>query len=307
MKLKNIILIICSGSLSLATYTSNAAEIFSDSFEAGDMSTTNADGFSWGKNNKTSIVTQHPKDGPVALYNNKPIYKIHSATTPDGAIKNWVAKDGKNSLRFHYSAGESWAEQRFNLGKEQPEIWVSFWLRVPTNFKHNITGKDNNKLFAIYMDGYERMGQGTTSVWEFWPDKSGGSVIAQRYRNEANRYNSGHKNYTSFIKYPDDQGRWMQLVFHIKAETTNNANNGVMQLWRKWEGEKFIQLHDWNNLDLHTPTATPGFLHGYVMGWSNPTYLADTDWLMDNFNLSTTPFDFLVKPNPPNSITVTTK
>jgi len=55
-------------SLLAVCLTANAQQILiMDSFESGDMSTTNTDGFSWANNNRTSIVTQGPKDEPVAI------------------------------------------------------------------------------------------------------------------------------------------------------------------------------------------------------------------------------------------------
>lgn len=83
------------------------------------MSTTNSVGFKWAKNNRTTIVTQNVKDGPVSVYDNKAIYDIFSPTMPDGSVRDWTAKSGTYNLRLRYPVGESWSQQNFNLGTPQ--------------------------------------------------------------------------------------------------------------------------------------------------------------------------------------------
>jgi len=65
-----------------------AERVFLDSFESGDMSSTNSQGFDWGRNNRTSVVTEE-----AAVYNNGEIYNIPSGD-PD-----WSPKTGDHSLR----------------------------------------------------------------------------------------------------------------------------------------------------------------------------------------------------------------
>src|SRR5574343_432034 len=141
----------------ILSFSANAY-LLSDSFESSNMSTTNSDGFSWSAMNRTTIVTMNP--APRILYQT-------SGNGPTGA--NWTAKDGSNSLRFHYrgcnNPGGSeddyhWSEQRFNLGTAQRDLWIRFWFKVPENFIHSGSascgegGANNNKLFAMWQDGY---------------------------------------------------------------------------------------------------------------------------------------------------------
>ncbi len=92
-----------SGKITFLSSTSLLAE----SFESMDMSNSNIDGFSWNSNNRTSVVTQDPVDGPVVVYNNGVINNIAAPNLPDGSVRDWSAKSGDYSLRFRYPAGQN--------------------------------------------------------------------------------------------------------------------------------------------------------------------------------------------------------
>lgn len=130
MNTKSILLLIYIITTNLNPISINAQVLISDSFESMDLSATNSDGFSWAGTNRTSIVTQHPEDGNVVVFNGNPIYNIVNDD------RDWTAFDGDYSLRFRYAAGAAMSEQRFDLGSAYPEIWISFWLRVPSNFSY---------------------------------------------------------------------------------------------------------------------------------------------------------------------------
>ena len=261
--------------------------LLEDGWESGDMSTTNSDGFSWGANNRTSIVTMNAACStpgqPVAIYNNNVICNEVPGS-------DWTAKTGDNSLRVRYPADTSWAEQRFDLGVAQRELWCRYWIRVPTNFKHRSgTGSGpNQKWFIMWMDFYEGAGDGSTVYWQTWADGSNGSTIAINHTDGNFSGSGGTFGNTAFISYPDDQGRWMQCVYRLVTETSPGAGNGILQFWRKWEGGSFVQIHSFSGLTLAVPDAGPdGWKVGYLMGWSSPLYDVETEWLIDDFALST--------------------
>lgn len=252
--------------------------LFYDSFESANMLTTNADGFKWANNNRTSIVTNE-----AAVWNNGEI----NNPKPDG--RDWTPKDGAHSLRFHYPAGKEWAEQRFSLGGAYPEIWFKYWLRVPTNFKHGASNPTNQKLFALWMDGYSTKGTGPTVIWNPWNDGQNGSTLTIVYKEGGAGGTGGHMQSQPWISYPEDQGRWMQIVLRAKASKGKNTNDALIETYRRWESEaEFTLIHQLKDINMPFPSTGPnGWAKGYIMGWTNPPYEQHTDWLMDQFTVST--------------------
>lgn len=275
----------------LLASTASGEQLFADSFESGDMSATNKDGFSWGHNNRTSVVTA---DRVVYSNGEKDIAK------PSG--RDWGPKSGEHSLRFRYPAGKAMAEQRFEMGKAYPEIWMSFWLKVPINFAHPKIGgaSDNQKLFYLWMDGYSQKGDGSSVGMEFRSDGNGGSYFYGKIGG------SGDLGRAPFIRTPDDQGRWMHLVIHVKSESLPGESDGLMEVWRKWEDEfDYTKTHDIGEQPIKLSSTVKGFAAGYLMGWANAAYPVDTEFLVDDFALSTSPlFSDSNAPNSPSDFVI---
>jgi hypothetical protein len=254
--------------------------LLADSFESGDMSATNPDGFKWGKNNRTSVVT-----ATHAVWNNG------SINNPIGNAQDWTPFDGAHSLRFRYPALDAWSEQRFKLGGAYPEIWIRYWLRVPLNFVHeNVTGgAGNNKFFALWMDGYSQHGEGPTIVWNFWPQPEGGSYFTYSLSQEPTGPKGHHGKYADFIRSPEDRGRWMQVVLYAKMSSTPTSTDGESRIWRRWQdGCDFTPISETLGRSFVAPAGGPnGWAAGYIMGWANSGYVEDTEWLLDEFTVST--------------------
>ncbi|MGQ9425165.1 hypothetical protein ACXYTJ_06515 [Gilvimarinus sp. F26214L] len=259
--------------------------IFSDSFESGDMGANNSGVFDWHDSVRTFLVKRDSQMGDLIVYD-----KTGKVEQQKGFDREWQAKDGDISMMFHYPAGEFWSEQRFSLSRPYPELWIRFWLKVPINFKHSSNSPTNNKLFALWMDQYSAKGAGPTAFWTFWHDGASGSKLAYHYSPGGYKTANAPKELKSFIRYPEDQGRWMQIVMRVKAASGASRNDGIMQFYRRWENESsFTLIHDHRQADIAIPTSGPaGWKAGYFLGWSNPAYAEDTDWLMDDVVLSTT-------------------
>jgi len=260
--------------------------LFSDTFESGDMSTTNDDGFSWGGNNRTSIVFSDENINKQ-IWNNG----ITDILISDG--RDWSPKNGTNSLRFRYSAGTAMAEQRFDLGTPQKEVWYSYWTRVPENYYHTTSGGAvNNKFFSMWTDGYSQAGVGSTFWLSMESSGSGNSNLAFTYSLGGNTSSLGMQQPTPFIDYQRDRNRWMKIVIHLKTESSENANDGVVETWRRWSDEDtFTKFHEKFDAPLRIPPGGPqGFKTGYLFGWANGAYTENTEWLLDDFKVSTTYF-----------------
>lgn len=256
----------------------SSAPLFVDSFESGDMSATNEFGFDWGRNNKTSVVTVE-----AVVYNNGE----KSVAIPSG--RNWEPKHEKHSLRFRYGAGKNMTEQRFHLGSAHPEIWYKYWIRVPINYSHASGSPSNNKFFATWMDGYSKDGDGPTVYWNLLGNGESGSNIAVSHSTGGYTIAGGQMDSTPFISVPDDRGRWMEVVIHITASTS--TTEGLIEFWRRWESEStYTKIHEVEGANLPIPSGGPeGWNNGYIMGWANAPYSRDTEWLLDHFQVSTSP------------------
>jgi len=258
--------------------------LFFDGFESGTKTSTNAEGFRWVRSNRTSVVTN-----TASVWNDNG--QINNPKPPE---KDWTAFSGEHSLRFRFPGGSnSYSEQRFDLGQAHREIWIRYSLRVPTNFTHRFTGGPNNsKFFAIWMDAYQAEGNGATVTWEFWPgaDRSGGSEMAYNVAPGGRTASGGQLMHNPFIRVPEDRGRWMHVVLHVVAATSQTSNDGLIETFVRWDGESgFRQLHSDSRADIGPASTGPqGWKAGYVMGWSNPGYDEETEWLMDDFTVSTT-------------------
>lgn len=259
--------------------TANGEPLIVDSFESGDMSATNADGFDWGRNNRTSIVTSE-----AVVYNNGD----RDVAIPSG--RDWEPKEGDHSLRFRYAAGDNMSEQRFNLGGAYEDLWLQYWVRVPVNYSHGQRSPSNHKFFALWMDGYSHKGEGPTIAWEFWGSDDGSSRLAFHYSEGSYNILGGHQGHDDFISVPGDRGRWMEITIHAKASSNGHSNDGVIELWRRWGNESPSErklMHQTTDAVLPLPSqGAQGWKAGYFMGWANAAYARDTEWLIDHITIS---------------------
>ena len=258
-------------------YSNDPNIFFCDGLETADLRSTNNGSFDWGHMMRTSVVTMDD-EGPVAVYNKGDIYNRPSE------FKNWSALSGNHSIRFRYPAGGVMAEQRFDFaGNSYDDLWIKYSVRVPVNFKHGSESPTNHKFLALWMDGYSNKGEGSTVIWEFWKTGEGSSRLA--FHSSGVGYNStgGHIQHFDFIDYPEDQGRWMDVVVHVKASTEPNSEDGVIELYRKWtDEENYAREHYKDNANIGIPEGKRGFQSGYFMGWANGAYENETEWLIDN-------------------------
>ena len=289
------------------SFTVQAATIFQDLFESADMSASNADGFTWDANNSTSIVTQDAVDGPVAVWNNGPIYNIHPPLMPDSSIRDWTAYDGAYSLRVRYAAGVNWAEQRFDMGGAYPEVWIAYWIRVPGNYSRG--SGSNNKWFDILMATMADYTTTTVSRVEMqdWQGAAGSMNINIQFRNGTDGLFTNSSTYNNFVT-PADAGRWMRVVYYLKASSTPAATDGIIRMYRIWAGEtSYTLINDLSNINVGIGAGSiaagrPGWSAGYLMGYANSTYANDTEWLIDSFIVSDTPL--ITTPMPPTNFIV---
>jgi len=287
---------IAAGLLSFGTFASGES-IMSDSFESGDKLSTSAYGFKWSTGSEvTSVVTADTE-----------VFVTSPVNIPAPETSQWEAKTGEHSLMLRYNPGKHWTEQRFSWSEPQPEIWMSFWLRVPTNYSHpEVDGADNQKLFRIWMDGYGNKGEGSTVGTGFRGDGNGGSYFFVKVNKGDYQSTSHDIGKVPFITIPGDRGKWMHFVVHVKSESSANADDGLLEIWRKWEGDSdYTQTHNLQNQPIKLSSKVKGFAAGYLMGYANAAYPVTTEFLVDDFELSTAPlFLNLNAPNAPSGLVI---
>lgn len=290
-----------------------AEEIFSDSFESGGFYETSED-FLWRGQGGGSRVFVARDDGYIV---NGPLL---GGPFPEREYENAPLNSGSHAMVFRYRAADDpdassddkrWAEKRFQLtegGRSFDEIWLRYWIRVPINFDVStraLGSTDNYKWFALWMDGYSNRGTGATVVWNFWRRDDGSVRFTFSTSNDT--LGSGHHSrYDNFIT-AGDRGRWMQVVLYAKRSSSRDATDGEIGFWRRWEDEtEFTQIAFANDRGIVPPQEGPqGFQAGYVLGYANPGYAKETEWLVDDFTVATSSLlDVLPSPRPPEKVVV---
>jgi hypothetical protein len=182
---------------------------------------------------------------------------------------------------------------------------LGFWLRVPTNYSHPDASPNNQKLLAVWMDGYSYQGDGSTIWLGFHASGNGSSTFAATHTSGRFTSSKAYEQTKAFIATPGDRGRWMQIVVHMKAESSAGAADGFMRVWRRWEGDaRFAETQYLSGKELRLPANGPqGFAAGYLMGWANAPYPVETNFLIDDFVVSTDSLlDDDLKPMPPTQV-----
>lgn len=245
-----------------------AGALWFDDFESGDF-----DAFPWASPNRTSIV----RDDGCVVHSGEPIMNCGHEE------RRWESRPGsagRHAMRFRFPAGEDMAEQRFALPETLPELWICYWIRVPLNFSHPAVDRDNQKLFALWQDDYEFDGVGTTATFQFRRRGDGGSGVS----NYQIRPGSGGGRHTgesgdASLWTEGDRGRWMHMCIYAR-----NGAEGRIEQWRRWEGEAdYEQLYEASHDLGELPWRA-----GYIMGWANGPYPENTEFLIDDFMVSTT-------------------
>lgn len=174
-------------------------------------------------------------------------------------------------------------------------VWIGYWFRVPSNFEHasGSGSPSNNKWLAAWMDGYSQHGEGSTAVFNTWSSSDHEEGTA-RATISSNADPVGHHRGIDDLVVPSrDRGRWMYTVHRLAVGSGSGTADGTAHWWRQWadadEPELVAAVTDY---DFETPPgsdAPQGWNKGYVLGWTNPNYAEETEFLVDEFAVSTEP------------------
>lgn len=183
------------------------------------------------------------------------------------------------------------------------------------NSTQRSTDSNNNKLLAIWTDGYSGAGLGSTVVWEFWAADLNatpyvpGSELCVHYSIGNFSGASAHEGCGRFITNAD-RGHYIDIMVYVRFTTGPGANNGIITTWLRHEGQSTysVMSNVTNaNIDKRGSAGNPGQLvswnQGYLMGHSNSGYDTDTTFYITKVEYyDADPFDStpqIVLPNPP--------
>jgi len=233
-----------------------------------------------------------------------------SASGEGVSVSRDVARSGGYSMKFTYAGSadlcdDGWAEQRFTLGENLAEVWLEYYIYLPSGADGkgakfvnrrpvcaqendpNGTGS-NNKFFALWATNYDvRAAPGGVKVlFEYQRTSVGADGDSQLYGMWCNDVklcsNWGWEKGRWDPAFTDAmRGRWVQVRIHGKVADSKAASNGMLQLWV--DGALRI---DMQNLDL-APEAggERWFRNGYLMGWANSGFDQTTSMYVDDFQI----------------------
>lgn len=220
--------------------------------------------------------------------------------TVAGDITNWQVGDTVTGVDGT-STGELWAIVGTKVYLNFADNWWdnAVWNGSITNTTRAETRTssersfeaNNNKLFAKWVDGYSNTGAGPTIVWEFSGDDTGGAQLGQQYSAGQYTVTGAHGEpqlyAQNFIRYPEDLGTWMEVMFHVKLASARGVNDGVIEVYLKREGEEdFTLFLQDTTADIAPPVEdvpVTGLANGYFIGYSNSGYDVDTSFYVSQF------------------------
>ncbi len=270
---------VATGSAGSDTFP-HANALFADGFESQALANVsgrnwtpdrNTTGFTWGGTNFTSLGTAAARVYGASGVINDPISNWPGA--------DWTPFAGTTSLLFYYAAGANQSEQRFFVGQHLSDFWMRYAWRVPPNYSHGSAGGSNNKFLAIWTNTYDTSGDIT---FQLRPrDGGGGSKLVVQDGGVAQAEDDV---YNDFVLTPSDRGRWMEFCVRAIPATGAGANNGTIQVWRRWQGDSaWTQIY--NKTTARFQDGGQGIHEGYIMGWANGTY-TETTWVqVDNVQI----------------------
>jgi hypothetical protein len=275
--------------------------LFEDDFSSGNFSRHN-DFFRWGRSGE-----------------------IPSSTTWSSWIESLVGPDGRqtNAIRFTYG---TWQEVRFHLTRSvderrgdnvpsdtiYPEIWVSYWMRVPANYFHRglTVGNNNKGWLMLWKDRYANHGSSipedeitpTMNSFHWW--NAGGTdqshpeygVSTLRIVNSRDNSSLGQRGSATFVRprerrpnghayafLQDEYGIWVHYAFGMKVASSRSAADGFTRVYKNgdlaiaWEGE----------IGGSDRPEKNGYDRGYIMGYHNSGYDEPTTFYITNWRIGT--------------------
>jgi hypothetical protein len=207
------------------------------------------------------------------------VVPVRDETSPSGCALAFVFQGNADP------ADDSWAEQRFTLGKVNGEavreLFVGFVIHTPSNYLHRkAKGPNNNKLLRLWDRTYNKsmvhLGMSTLRR-----ANSDGSALIIEYSGA-----TGTGNYNTGPWHPVFQPGGVDTVgFYVRLSSGADIPDGVIRVW--WNRRL---VYDHSNLPLakvqQAPGAYNGLGNGYLLGWANSGFTQRTEFHVWRFILA---------------------
>ena len=220
-------------------------------------------------------------------------------STPGLSVSNLLPKTGTYSARFPFGGRDSFVELRARLNTDYDELWIQQDMYVPGNYAayNNPASTDNQKLMLIWCGSNTPplADSGPGVVLSLYPyaasGGTGNSYLDISWYSNANGMDIA-KSYGTWIDLAEltGGGKWMTITVRVKLATVAN-NDGVTQVWRRWENESTATLVvNETALGIYVPGQI-GFQNWYHLGWHNAGFLQTTTFYIDNVIVADTALD----------------
>lgn len=255
------------------TNLSFGAQFFKDSFESGNLSHSE-NGAYW------YTGTQGPPQ----------VVSSENGVTPF---------DGSKMLKFIFQPTQSpstWMEERFNLGANKTEVYIRYYVYIPTNYVHSSVSPSNNKVIRLWD---EDNNYNTTQM------RMGGSFVynsggTSSLRPESNaQYSIDHwvnsctglmeELQSNLIGTPrswnmssSSYGKWQCWEWHFRRDS--GSGDGALEFWV--DGVK--QFGSTTLSYLGAPCSPGYFRSGYLFGATNAVFSQVTNIYVDDVIFSDT-------------------
>lgn len=202
------------------------------------------------------------------------------------------------AMRFTYTGNaddtiDAFSEARFDLKAEYKNLTIKYDLFIPANYVHQKPSDriDNNKFLRLWREQYtvgDHIGASMLSE----PD--GDSLLGVDYKIQPTwGISTGIDPKGDFITAAD-KGKWISIRIEVEAPKSSTLL-GAIRIFKN------------NKLFVGTSKVTDvepgeqGWRYGYLLGWANSGFRADTILYIDNVEIDDSAFE---RPKPPEDAIV---
>jgi len=192
------------------------------------------------------------------------------------------ADDGESTGTIYWKAVTANGQEMWLLFAENALYGDGVWTGTVTNLTKDLSlpsvrggGEgSNNKILALWCDGYSNAGASPTCVWELESDGAGGSQLYYHFGADnqvVGMLDNSTSAYVDFIR-PEDFGSTFELVVRLTHATSEAAADGIIETYVKREAESvFTRVFSQTNALIGPRAAAGGaqWQNGYLWGYWN--------------------------------------